>query len=186
MPRRTLEHQHGRCTQAQWVLGAVLALTVGAFFLFGYRPAEVQQRKLRDAIETQRRDLVSRQSRAANLPAVTLEVDKLRARLDRFDKKLPRQPDLGEFIKQITQVSQQAELRKLSVQPGMPKRTALYAEMPITLKFEGDFLSAESFIRQAEDMQRLTRVKNLTIRNRDSRTGQVDVSLTMSIYFLEG
>jgi len=182
----TLQRQQQYCTRAQRVLAVVLLVAVSGFFAFGYRPADLEQRRLRDAIETQRRDLLARQTRTSNLPVVQLEVEKLKVRLDRFDKKLPRQPDLGEFVKQITQVSQQSSLRKWSVQPGVPKRLDLYCEMPITLKFEGDYPSAEAFIRQAEDMQRMTRIKNLTIRNRDPRGGQVEVNLTMNIYYLEG
>jgi hypothetical protein len=53
------------------------------------------------------------------------------------------------------------------------------------MTFEGDFLNAFGFLRQLEEMQRLTRVKTLSVRCRDPRTGLVEVSLAMNIYFSE-
>jgi len=47
------------------------------------------------------------------------------------------------------------------------------------------FQNVFSFIRQLEEMQRLARVKQMTVKCKDGKAGQVDVSLTMNIYFSE-
>ena len=49
----------------------------------------------------------------------------------------------------------------------------------------GDFANVFSFIRRLEEMQRLTRVKSLSVHCKDGRLGQVDVNLAMNIYFSE-
>ena len=82
-----------------------------------------------------------------------------------------------------------AALRKVTVTPSViPTRSELFAEQPVSLKFEGDFLSVFSFLRQTEEMQRLTRVRELRLRSDDraARPGQVEVELSMNIYFSEG
>ena len=53
------------------------------------------------------------------------------------------------------------------------------------MTFEGDFLNVFGFLRELEGMQRLTRVKTLSVRCKDPKTGQVDVSMAMNIYFSE-
>ena len=86
-------------------------------------------------------------------------------------------------------MSNQAGLRnKWTVEPGVPVRSDLYAEWPISLKFEGDFKNVFNFLRRAEEMQRLTRVKGLRVRSIDTsgKSGQVQVELSMNIYFAEG
>jgi hypothetical protein len=53
------------------------------------------------------------------------------------------------------------------------------------MNFEGDFQNVFSFIRQLEEMQRLTRVRSLTVKCKDGKLGHVDVSMAMNIYFSE-
>jgi Tfp pilus assembly protein PilO len=70
----------------------------------------------------------------------------------------------------------------------MPVRSELFDEQPVSLTFEGDFVNVFSFLRQTEEMQRLTRVKELKLRSSDrtGKSGQVEVELSMNIYFSEG
>ena len=63
-----------------------------------------------------------------------------------------------------------------------------FAEWPISLKFEGDFMNVFSFLRKTEEMQRLTRLRGLRLKGLDhgGKAGQVQVELSMNIYFSEG
>jgi Tfp pilus assembly protein PilO len=184
---RLLRTQADWCARVQLVLGVALIVVLCGFVAFVYRPGSQRLDVLRRLTEEQHRQLTSNRMHVQILPDVMLEVDRMQGRLERFDKKLPRQPELGPFINDITEVSHQASLRKVSVDPGMPARTELYTEWPITLKFEGDFASVFAFLRRTEVMQRLTHVKGLKVRAIDNgKSGQVQVELSMNIYFSEG
>jgi hypothetical protein len=67
----------------------------------------------------------------------------------------------------------------------MMRRQDLYGEIPIVMSFEGDSSNVFGFVRRLEEMQRLARVKQMTVKAKDGKPGQVDVSLTMNIYFSE-
>jgi Tfp pilus assembly protein PilO len=185
---RTLQTQAEWCARAQWVLGITLVVMVVGFYALAYRPNKEKLDTLDQHIATKRRDLSSNRTRVQILPDVLLAVNEMRSRLERFDKKLPKSPELHAFINNITEVSNQAGLRnKWTVEPGVPVRSDLYAEWPISLKFEGDFKNVFNFLRRAEEMQRLTRVKGLKVRGLDgTKSGQVQVELSMNIYFAEG
>jgi Tfp pilus assembly protein PilO len=184
---RTLQTQADWCARAQWVLALSLGLLVLGFYAVAYHPNSQKLESLKTQIDTQRRDLLANRSRARILPDVLMAVNETRTRLERFDKKLPRQPDLSSFMNDISEVSHQASLRKVEVKPGAPARSELYTEWPIALTFEGEFNSVFAFLRRAEEMQRLTRVKGLKVRNTEPwRSGQVQVELSMNIYFSEG
>ena len=186
---RTLQTQAEWCARAQWVLGVTLAVMVVGFYAAAYRPNKEKLDGLDMQIAAKRRDLTSNRSRVQILPDVLLAVNEMRTRLERFDKKLPKSPELHAFINGITEVSSQAGLRsKWTVEPGVPVRSELYAEWPISLKFEGDFRSVFNFLRRAEEMQRLTRVKGLKVNGMSAagKPGQVRVELSMNIYFTEG
>ena len=54
------------------------------------------------------------------------------------------------------------------------------------LSFEGDFTSVFSFIQEVEDMQRLTRIRDVTMTGLDSKQGTVNVTLAVNIYYSGG
>lgn len=185
---RTLQTQAEWCARAQWVLGIALAVMVVGFCAIVYRPNKQKLDDLNMQIAVKHRDLVNNRTRVQILPDVVLEVNKTRNRLERFDKKLPKTPELHAFINNITDVSDQAGLRnKWTVKPGVPVHSDLYTEWPIALEFEGDFNNVFNFLRRAEEMQRLTRVKSLKVHGMGAgKTGQVRVELSMNIYFAQG
>jgi Tfp pilus assembly protein PilO len=184
---RALRAQAEWCARAQWILGVSLVVLTLGFWALVYRPNSQKLGDLQMQIDTKRRDVNSNRTRVRILPDVMLAVTEMQARLERFDKKLPRQPDLSTFINDVTAASHQASLRNVAVNPGVPARHEGYAEWPITLKFEGDFTSVFAFLRRAEEMQRLTRVKGLKVQGASAtKPGQVQVELSMNIYFSEG
>jgi len=111
---------------------------------------------------------------------VKLEVERLRAELRKY-KTLPRQQELAQFIKDVAQLGSQSSLKRFFLNPGTPVRGEQFSEQPMQLTFEGDFVNVYSFLRHTEELERLTRLRGLSIRSRD-RMGTVKVQLAMSIY----
>ncbi|HEY8667329.1 MAG TPA: type 4a pilus biogenesis protein PilO [Tepidisphaeraceae bacterium] len=183
---RTLQSQAEWCARAQWVLAGGLVAALAAFYLLWYRPQTQKLDGLRTECVAREQELRSNQGNMQKLPVVAMELESLRSRLENA-KKMPKQPDLGQFIRDVTQIGKQVGLdRKWSYQPGMPRKLELYSELPIQLHFEGDFMSVFSFLRATEGMQRLTRVRNVSIKTIDSKLGQVEVQLAVNIYYTEG
>ncbi|HYO07445.1 MAG TPA: type 4a pilus biogenesis protein PilO [Tepidisphaeraceae bacterium] len=187
---RSLQTQAEWCNRAQWVLGIALGTMVVGFYLFVFRPNSERLEGLNGQIATKSRDLAGNQTRVQILPDVLRQVGAMQDRLAKFDKKLPKQPELGPFINDITELSHQSGLRtNWTVEPGVPQRGDLYAEWPIALRFEGEFTNVFDFLRRAEEMQRLTRMKGMRVRSAgtgNGKNGQVQVELSMNIYFSEG
>jgi Tfp pilus assembly protein PilO len=180
-----LRTQAGLCTKLQWTLAGVLAACIAAFLVFYWRPGSREQANLRLELSRRQLELDANRDVSTRLAVVSANVERTRLRLERFNRKLPKQEELGQFVKEITNLSQQASLRRLSNQPGDLKRRDVFCERPISLSFEGDFNDVFSFLRQAEEMQRLTRVRTLNVRSLDAQQGLVDVQVVMSIYFSE-
>jgi Tfp pilus assembly protein PilO len=183
---RPLQSQIRRYSKAQWALAGGLLLATAVFYALGYRPLAGRLQSLKAQTEAERRGLTQNLSKAGELPSLTLRVERLQARVERHGKTLPRQPDMGQFMKDITQVGQQSMLRQFEVHPLGSRRGDLFFELPISMKFEADFMNASMFLRQLEDLQRLTRIRHLDFRGKDARQGTVEVEVTMNIYFSEG
>jgi Tfp pilus assembly protein PilO len=182
----SLKSQINLCTRLQYGLVGALAAFCAIFYLGGYRPCNAQLRQLSLDTAQARHDLVSNTTQAQDLPAVAADINRLRAQLADF-KKLPKNLELGEFVTEITELSRQANLQKLEYSlDGAPRTGDQYTEQAMTLKFSGDFRNVFVFLRQAEDMQRLTRVSSIELHDIDLLTGSVQVELSMNLYFSEG
>jgi len=169
----------------QALLAGTALLLSGSFYFFIYRPARATGADLAGQIAFKCNILASNETEAGRLPRVQLQLEALRRKLGGF-KKLPNQPEFAEFIRQTTELSQEANLKKLTWQPALPKKTDLYFEQPITFHFEGDFGDVFSFVHNLEDMPRLTRIRSLDLVSVVGHPGMVNVSLTVNFYYSTG
>jgi Tfp pilus assembly protein PilO len=178
-----LARQMDTFAKAQYVLAAAMLVVVGLFYVGVFRPQSFELQQLADQIAGKRAELDQDRSQTDRLPRITSELQSLKERLADF-KKLPADPQLGQFIDEITRVSQQQSLRELVVEPGVPRRDDLFSEQPISMSFQGEFMAVWDFIQHLEDMQRLTRVRDVTITTDDDHPG-VRVNLSINMYYGE-
>jgi Tfp pilus assembly protein PilO len=179
---RTLRNQIVWCTRAQWALCAVMAATLVAFYFVGYVPLSKRLAALRSQIWVRQQELAENHRKASKRNEIAARNDKLKQELERI-KKPSRQQELPELIKDLERGKSLASLKRYEQKAGVPVRSDLYCQLPITMSFEGDFASIFGFLRSTEDLQRLTRVRNLKLKAKDDRTGQVQASISMNIYF---
>ena len=185
--RGELKSQLLWCTRTQWGLLIALAVLSSTVYLTGIRPANVELEQTHRQYAAARFELDQDQDRNRRLPQVEMDIQRLRARVERFDKKLPRQKELASFINDVTHVGQQAALRNFAWRlDSKPSKSDQLTELPIQFSFEGDFQSGVvEFLRGTQDMQRLIRVRKLDLKSSDALDGQVKAQLTLNIYFGE-
>ena len=121
-----------------------------------------------------------------NKPGAFRRIVRLQAKLADF-KKLPTTPgDLGQFEIEMAQLAHRDNLRGWSVSwPGTPRRSDQFYELPVDVKFAGDFRDVFAFLCQLEDLPRLTRISSMVVKAADAGGG-VQVDLLMNLYYSEG
>jgi len=186
---RPLRMQEKRYRRTQWAIAGTFVVLLSCLYLFGHRPASARATAVAGEIQKREAELAAAEARARDLTVVETEVERLSARLERFDKRLPSQRnfvrELNAFTHDISQLAQQSSIKKINWVPGVIRRSELFSEQPIMLSFEGDFLSVFTFLQQVESMPRLARVRKLTMTSKDSKVGQVDVQASISLYFAD-
>ena len=183
---RSLSSQITWCRRLQWGMSIGLGLAALLFLFAGYLPAKHRLDALHGQIQSKTRDVEDNQNKAQHLPLLAMEVKDLESQVLNYDRQFPKQADLGEFIKDMTRVSQQLALRDWRYQPGAPKHGDAYFELPIVMNFQGEFLNVFSFLSEVEHLSRLTRIRRLAIKGKDFKTGLVEVEIGLNIYFSEG
>jgi Tfp pilus assembly protein PilO len=182
---RSIRSQSAWCARAQWTMTILMVSLIGAYAVLGWWPANRRLGALRAEIAARSQRIETNQARASSLPNLAIDVDRLRLKLERFNKQLPKTPGLEDFINDAAQFSNQYGIKRMMHQPGVTRRLELYGETPIVMSFEGEFNNVFTFVRQLEEMPRLTRVKTLNVRSKDGKLGLVDVNLVMNTYFSE-
>ena len=169
----------------QWGMLVLFLLFAVAVYAVVIRPANTALDSASSRFASVQNELTENQARAKNLPLVEMGITRLRQQVKRFDKKLPRQQELAQFMNDVARISQDASLRKLSWHlDSKPQKSDRLTELPVQFTFEGDFQSGVvQFLQATEDMQQLTRVRRLNIRADDAHDGQVKADITMNIYF---
>lgn len=179
---RTLQSQIVWCTRAQRTLIMLACAAAVVFYLLGYRPLTNRQSRLYTMTLAHEAELRSNQSKAAAKNEIAAKNERLRQELDEI-RKPSKQSELPEVYKELTLFGLQSSLKKFEYKPmGMaPARNDL-CELPLSLTFEGDFVDAFNFLRRTEDMQRLIRVRSLSLKSA-GRGGGVKAQLAINIYF---
>lgn len=166
---------------------AVLTLSLAGvlcFYLFGFRPTQATQARLKVETEQRQRDLQAARAKAGDLPRIAAEVARLRARLAR-SKRLLDPTDLPLAHREIMQTGQRSGLEKFRYEPDQEKPGELYRELPIQISFVGDFAGAFAFLRECESMPRLSRVRRLVLKSNDWSGGRVEAELALMVYLSE-
>jgi Tfp pilus assembly protein PilO len=176
----SLQRQISWLGRIQWSLAALVAVLCAGFYLFCYRPQTRQLGLLNTRITDCQRELSSNREQTKVLGAVERDVADLKQRLSQF-KELPQQTELARFFKDVATLAQQAALRKPDIKQEQVIHGGRLNEVPLKMAFEGDFIKVYSFLHDAEQLPRLTRVPAINIKGKDKQ-GQVRVEMTMSIY----
>lgn len=168
-------------TRLQYGLAVGLALFLVGFWLLGYRPVILESQSLRTRVESQRSELSVAKSRADDLPRLEAENDALSMRLARA-KRLPRQQEWADFVRDITRLGTQFSLRRFEYKYGQARREDTFSQLPLELDFEGEMLNVYSFLRQTEELPRLTRLRSISMQTTD-KPGHVRVQMALNTYF---
>lgn len=185
----TLQNQIVWYRRAQWGMTGAMLLGAVLFFTVWYHPATEQLATLNDQIIEKRHQLEAAQAKAGEFAQLGIAVEKKKKNLQQYNKKLPKQSEMAAFITDITNVCRQTAVREFKYTPVGVKKLDPIVELPINMNFEGNFLNVFQFLRQAEEMERLTRVQSLKVTSHNPgkpEEGMVDVQMQMSIYYEEG
>ncbi len=166
------------------VLGILAVVTIAYMFVV-YRPQSKSMEDVHIRRAERQRELEAGARKASCVPPMIREIDKMRKRFNKdWDRRLPQRQELAGFLREISSNLGHKKLSNQIIQPGNPTRGPLYNRLPITMKFEGDFLSLAEFLVRVDEMTRLTRIEQLVIEpSKDN--GVLSVEMGMNIYFTE-
>lgn len=160
----------------------LFAIPLGAFqYVFRPRNSEMA---------LARKEIAEKGRRLAELNATTARIDDLgkaisegEDAIDVVEAKLPSEQNVDEVLRQVWKLARRHNLIIKTVEPKKRVPASQYMELPISVELEGNFDGFYEFLRDLEQMPRLTRMKELNMKRRDDEDGSMDASFILSVYF---
>jgi type IV pilus assembly protein PilO len=141
-------------------LAPALLIVLIVVFLFIF-PKHKEIKALEVKIAAQENEIAKNQAKAAKLPQLTLENEKLRKRLEALKLQLPEEKEITSLLKQVSDLCIRAGL-KVSLWKPEAKRThssGIVYEIPVKVELAGGYHSLGSFF---SSLTRLNRIVNIT------------------------
>ncbi|MBP2662344.1 MAG: Pilus assembly protein, PilO [Firmicutes bacterium] len=162
-----------------WLLGGSALLFTLLFYIWIVVPQRTTMTTLaaRHQIEQQRLKVI--ETYAKQHPDSSAHLKELDIKLTQLDAKLPNQLEIGEFIKEIEQVSKLKDMKLVEIKPLAAVNKASYREISIEIFLRGSFANLLEFVKSIESNQRFTTISHTNIQ---AKQGMLDVKLTMNIY----
>lgn len=174
-----------RLTRDNLIVPVVVLAVLGIVSaVFVYLPQNRELKRIRGDIASHKIALRSDAAKAATVPQMIRQVEKMTSRYENFDRRLPRYQEIDGFLRQITGNLSEEGLGNPLIETGNPTKEQLFHTLPIKMKFRGSYLSLARFLERLEKAERLTRVGMLKI-NADPNHESLDIELQVNIYFTE-
>jgi Tfp pilus assembly protein PilO len=171
-------------TRNNWVALVAFCVLSGAYVIFVHVPLTSRLNDLRAEVSRTEAKIAEDKVSADRIEPLRREVDESRRQFKDFDRRLPRQQELGEFLREISNTAQEQHLESQRIQPGSPTRDKLYNRMPIILNFNGSFTDVVGFLEGLGKLTRLTRIERIEMK--PTGEGQnLQVEMQVNIYFTE-
>jgi Tfp pilus assembly protein PilO len=122
-------------------------------------------------------------AKARTIPQLQDDVEQLKGEFHNFDRRLPGQQELGEFLREISLTGEDGHLANQVIKPGNPSSGPLYNRLPILMDFRCSFGELVQFLDRLNNMTRLTRVEKVQMTPVADGEKMLDVSMQVNIYF---
>jgi Tfp pilus assembly protein PilO len=161
----------------------LLAMPVASWWLM-FKPLDQYTADVRQKTAEKRQKLEDVAAKMARTKDMAGEVEELRKALEFCESKLPAEKEYNKVFDEVSQLAEKHGLTSKSVRLLKVVEGSNYSEQPIKMVLEGSFQNSfYPFLAQVEQLQRLTRIDELTITADDKAPGKAVVEMVLTIYF---
>jgi len=156
---------------------------VAAFYLLWWAPTTQSDESLTHEIEDRRRALADLQRSTAGIDDINRKIKELQDAVQFFESKLPQEKEIETILEQVWKLAEANSLQAKTIRSGKTERTANFSQQAIEMNLSGDFTGFYLFIQQLEKLPRLTRLTDMSLTKISDHDGQMQASVTLSIFF---
>jgi type IV pilus assembly protein PilO len=100
-----------------------------------------------------------------------------------FESKLPSTSEIATVLENVTVIAQRRGLIPKTIRTLKREESGGYIEQPLKMELDGDFNSYYSFLLEIERLDRITKIRELSLKKALKREGQIEATFVISIFF---
>lgn len=163
-----------------FVLGFVM---VGAFVAFRYFPLKQKLNTVRGQLKRTQNNIALVSGRQKLFLALEEKLLKLQETVGNFDKTIPTERALGQFLQKIADVMDSHKLGEQLIQPGREVEDEEVNCIPIEMQCKGHLAQIFEFYKSLPNLDRIVRLEQVELKNSDDLDGQVSMYMKAVIYY---
>lgn len=143
----------------------LFVITTGLGYYFAVQPLIEEKEEARRKEEQLKQSLRRKWEKAANLTLYQKQLEEIEKLYQRLVYQLPTQEEMPGFLKDVSDTATSSQLTLLLFKPKEERRREFYAEIPITLKAQGNFDAIGTFLSSLAALPRIITVHDIEIRH---------------------
>lgn len=165
--------------------GAMVGLLASAYFLV-FTKADTRRKAMLADVASKQKALNDVRMSTSGIDDLGRKIAELQKAIEFFESKLPQEKEIDKILAETTHKAEENALQIRTVKTLKTEKNAGYAEMPIEMSLVGDFNNFYQFMLELEKMPRITRMSKMKLEKIDDRDGQMEATVTLSIFFESG
>jgi len=148
------------------ILSVIPALIIALVIIFLFLiPKQKEIKSLEQKISAQENEIAKDQAKAAKLPELTLESEKLRMRLNELKLQLPEEKEVSTLLKQVSELCIGSGLKIALWKPEQKKTHAsgIVYEIPVKVDLSGSYHSLGYFFSSLTKLNRIVNISDIKI-----------------------
>jgi type IV pilus assembly protein PilO len=127
-------------------------------------------------------DIRKGQAIEAKLPEFEREIENLQTKLNDLLTILPTEPETGELLKWVKNLTDQSNLELKQFNPQQLHPVEFYKEFPIQMQIEGDYHDLGVFFDRISKYSRIINVSNVVINAKNGGKGSIASNFTATTF----
>lgn len=164
------------------LLAVLMALPLSSYWLV-FRPQNAEIAQARREMEHKRKMLDKLRQATAQNEDLLRANEEIRASIAAIEARLPTDKQVDGIVRQVSDLAVESGLAAPVLKSAKPLKAATYMEQPLEMTITGDFRGFYQFLLRLEQLQRITRMPQVTIARSDKQDGHMQADFTLSIYF---
>ena len=163
-----------------FVLLMALAYVSYAYMI---KPANQHLAKEKIKVNEKRAKLLELRKATAAASDLTKQLEKVEEAIAVFESKLPPRSEIHKVLENITRIAQTHGLTPKTIRTLKVKSNRGYIEQPLHMELHGNFNSYYSFLLELEKLDRITKIRELSLKKKAKTEGETAATFVVSIFF---
>ncbi|OGP61372.1 MAG: hypothetical protein A2V67_02115 [Deltaproteobacteria bacterium RBG_13_61_14] len=170
-------------SQKLLALAALVVLIVFLYYIVWDKDYQSQINRLHSQLSDLKTEISKIQAIREDITKVERELALLEKKLSEALTKLPNEAEVEKLLITIDELGRENGLTFSVFKPGKEANKQLYTEVPISLKFQGNFYHVLRFFDEVTKLPRIITISDLTMSQvRSGKTSILDVSCVATTY----